>query len=204
MTGIQKPQEEKLKQLMQEIQSEILILVPYRDFYACVVRNFSAGVIKELMRGLGVLAWGKLRQTYRMLSLSKRDSSSEAFYEALCAFDLGCFAYALWMYFSHFEEEQKEMVNQIWCARKDFMPSLADVLVVSYTFTGLVRNDWRPWDAFYYGLASPNYMHETFGQSLVYQDKFIGHILSDAAMKKLKEILRAYMRKLNSGGGSRP
>ena len=199
MTGVQKTLKEMQKEFLKEILKEVDCLARQRDYYmnAAVVRVYSDRVINFLMKDRGIDAWEMLRKAYNELLLAKRASSPQMFYEALCAFDLACFAYSLWVYFGHFEEGEQEIVNHIWHERRYFLPHLADVFVASFNYIVHLRDGWKPGEAFYCVLKSANYVYETFGQCFMYNDKLVGHLIGSEALSKLKDLFRAYARDYN-------
>jgi len=214
MTGMRKtgkrnwrellPEYKDLIAFLQEVRIEIDSIVHSHEFSVRVVRACVVAEIDLLIEDKFTGAIKARECAYGALCQAKTQVDPEAFYEALCAYDLGDFACDLWVHFSHFREDERSVIYQIWHARKDFLPNLGDVFQVAFDWVLRVRTNGNLGLRFYYALKRPNGMYAAFGQSCMYDDKPIGHILSEAAMKKLKEIFRAYVRERNSGEGRRP
>jgi hypothetical protein len=195
-------QDEMLKELLQEVRRELDQIVRSHRFSVRVVRACVASEIELLIEDRFIGAVEARSFAYRALCQAKTQVDPETFHEALCALDLGSFASDLWVRFGHFcVWKAEDMIYQVWHARKDFLPNLADVFRVVAGFVGRMKRGQSPGIAFYYDLKSPNDMFAIFGESCVYGDKPIGHILSATAMKKLKELLRGYVRGRSLGAG---
>ena len=207
MTGVQKTREEKRKEFLQEVRRELDSLdsiIHSHNFWLWVVRTFVATEIDLLIEKQFIAAVQARRFAYGALCQAKTQVDPEAFHEALCAFDLGAFAANLWVHFTYFREDEQDIIYQIWHARKEFLPNLADAFDAAFSFAGHMRRGNSPGFGFYYTLKRPNGMYATFGESFLYHDKPIGHILSEAAMKRLKKIFRAYVRARKGGAGRSP
>jgi hypothetical protein len=192
MTGMQKPQAERLKEFLQEIMQELDSVVQKRGLYAAVVRNYVAIEIKLLIEDDFVSADTKLKFAHRMLTVPYAQDDPEDFHEALCAFDLGFFAASLWVYF---DDEIEAIAKPIWGARQEFLPYLAESLRVAYLFSIYLTDGAEPRRAFYYALKSTNHMYGFFDSCSVYYNKSIREILPAAVQNKLKQMLYAYARK---------
>jgi hypothetical protein len=104
-----------------------------------------------------------------------------------------------------------EVAKEIWDARQIFAPLFSDALLAAHEFMFNVKYT-TPMRAFFYALRSPKFytlrgpkFEDGFGiYSIVYGKKPIGHLLEPAAMAKLKDIFRAYVRERKGGAGRRP
>jgi len=201
MTGAQKTREEKRKEFLQEVRGELDSVIHSHRFWVRVVRACVAAEIDLLIEDRFIGAVEAHRFAYRALCQTKTQVDPEAFHEALCAFELGAFANSLWVHFTYFREDEQDIIYQIWHARKDFLPNLDDVFLVIFDLVLRVRGNRNLGLGFYYALKRPNSMYATFGTSFLYGAKPIGHILSDAAMKRLKEIFRTYVWERKGGAG---
>jgi len=214
MTGMQKtgkrnwrellPEYKDLIAFLQEVRSELDSIVHSHEFSVRVVRACVAAEIELLIEDRFTGAIEALRAAHGALCRATNQVESDAFYEAMCALDLGLFASNLWVHFSHFREEERSIIYQIWHARKDFCPNLADVFQLAFYWVLRIKNDRSLRLGFYYDLKRPNQMYATLGESCLYGNKPISHVLSEAAMKKMKELFRAYVRERNSGAMRRP
>jgi len=204
MTGEQKTREEKRKEFLQEVRGELDRLIHSHSFGVRVVRACVAAEIELLIEDRFTGAVEERWSAYRALCQEKPQVDPEAFHEALCAFDLGAFANSLWVHFTYFREDEQDIIYQIWHARKDFLPNLDDVFLVIFDLVLRVRGERNLGLGFYYALKRPNGMYATFGESFLYHDKCIGHVLSEKAMKRLKDIFRAYVRERKGGAGRSP
>jgi len=133
----------------------------------------------------------KLWFAYFELMRVNEQAPPEAFHEALRALDYACFAYTLRFALGR-KKEIKEIAEQIWEAREEFSPHLEDALRAAFEYIENLCWDYTPFRAFFCALKEHNHI---FLLSLPYGRKPIGHVLSAAAMSKLKDILRAYMRR---------
>jgi len=195
MTGVQKVRDKRLIEFLQEIGQELDCVVQRRGFYAAVIRNYVAVGIKLLMKGCFPEAHAKLELAHRSLTDGFAEEDPEDFYEALCAFDLGFFATALW---AHFDDEIEAMAKPIWEARQKFLPYLSEAFRVAYLFSNYLKDGTKPRWSFYYALKTPNYMHIRFDYS-VYVYKSIGEVLPEAVLNDLKQILYAHAREWGRG-----
>jgi hypothetical protein len=190
MTEMRKPREERLKEFLQEIWQELVVVHP-RDLQVEMVRNLAAKAIeiqmgKEKGDGRNVLI-----SAYKTILQIDARSSPEAFYQALCVFDIGCFAYSLGYQFDLIEE----VIKEIWRERKVFSPNLSDAAYTAFCFVSHLLRGKGPKRAFRYALREFNTVYKvsrTYSVQSVYGDKPIGHVLSSAALTRLKELLRAY------------
>jgi hypothetical protein len=196
---MQKPREERLTELLQEVKQELDSAVRPRELYAAIVCAYASKAIELLVRGEGVEASEKLRLACKTVAQAKTHASREDFYEALCALDLGFFAYSLESYLHEIEI----MARQIWYDRKEFMPQLSEAIRAAYLFAAYLRNGHSVRLAFYYTLQSLNHMRLILGHSAVYGNKLIGHVLGSSKLNRLKELLRAYVCKRNGEGSLR-
>ena len=204
MTGEQKTREEKRKEFLQEVRRELDSVIHSHRFWVRVVRACVAAEIELLIEDRFIGAVEARWFAYRALCQAKTQVDPEDFHEALCAFDLGAFAASLWVHFTYFREDEQDIIYQIWHARKDFLLNLDDVFHVISDLVLRVRGDRNLGLGFYYALKRPNGMYAAFGESFLYHDKPIGHILSEVAMKRLKKIFRAYVRQRKGDAGRRP
>jgi hypothetical protein len=196
MTGVQKARDKRLIEFLQEIGQELDCVVQRRGIYAAVVRNYVAIEIKLLLEGNFVLANTRLKFAHRMITDAYAQDDSQDFYEALCAFDLGFFAAALWV---HFDDEIAAMAKPIWEVRREFLPYLSEALRAAYLFSINLNDGTKPRWSFYYALKTPNHMYTAFDYS-VYQHKSIGEVLPPVVQNTLKKVLYAHARgRLRSG-----
>jgi hypothetical protein len=203
ITGMQKLLEERRKEFLQEIRKELDCVIQSHRFWVRVVRACVAAEIELLIEDRFIEACEAHRSAYEALCQAKAQVEPEVFYEALYAFDLGAFANSLWVRFTYFREDEQDLIYQIWHARNDFLPNLDDIFLVIFDLVLRVRLDSDLGLGFYYALKRPNGMYADFGESFLYQDKPIGHVLKEMAIKRLKEIFRAYVRKRKGGAGHR-
>jgi hypothetical protein len=189
MIGMQKSKAERLHGFLQEVRQELDFVVPKRGLYAAVVRNYVTIELKLLREGDFVAAMAKLRFAHRMITDAFAQEDPEDFHEALCAFDLGFFASSLWVYF---DDDIEVMATQIWRARREFLPYLAEALRVAYLFSIYLYDGNKPRWAFYYALKATNDMYLVFDSYSVHHNRCIGDILPEAVRNKLKQILYAY------------
>jgi hypothetical protein len=205
MTGVRKRLEERQKEFLQEVRRELDCIIQSHRFWVRVVRACVATEIELLIEERFIEACEAHRSAYEALFQAKAQADPEVFNEALYAFDLGAFANSLWVRFTYFREDEQVLIYQIWHARNDFLPNLDDIFLVIFDLVLRVRLDLDG-DlglGFYYALKRPNGMYADFGESFLYQNKPIGHILKETAMKRLKEIFRAYVRERKGSAGHR-
>ncbi len=186
-----KPREERLREFLQEVRQELDRVVQRRELFAAIVRGYVAKEIELLMQGRMVEARQKLDLAYRTLFQTEAQDDLEDFYEALCAFDFGFFAYSLRVYF----DDVEWIARQIWQARREFIPILEEALATARFFVLSLSDGVKPRWALHYALKRPNHMSSIFGHSFLYGNKPAGEVLGESALAKLKKLLRAYVRK---------
>jgi hypothetical protein len=193
MIGMQKPREERLTELLKEIRQELDCIIHPCNLHVEMVRNLVAKLIELQIEEKHERRWYP-EQVISATCEAIRETSNdpEGFYQSLCLFDLGLFAYSLGYCLL---EDIGDVVEEIWRERKIFIPNLSDAIYVAYLFAIHLRKGKGPKRSFRYALREPNTMHKVFKVfrgALIYGEKPIGHVLGSAALTRLKELLRAY------------
>jgi hypothetical protein len=192
MTEVRKTQKEQLEEFLQEIWQEINFVVCPYNLQVELVRNLSVKAIEIQMEKEEGDVRKELISAYKVIHQIDAGSNPEAFYQALCVFDIGLFACALSYQFDLIEGITKE----IWRERKVFGPNLSDAAYVAFCFVCHLRRGKGPKRSFRFALREFNTVYRvwrTYSVKSVYGDKPIGHVLNSAALSKLKELLRAYV-----------
>ena len=202
MTETQKTCVEKIRELWQE-------LLPAVDYEAWSDNLFLAtmcirisNVIRLLIQGKVAGAQMELWKTQHLLVTSKTAAEEpEILHQSLHILDIGNFAWSLASYSRYgwaLEGYTKcfcdivEVAKEIWNARENLAPLLADALLAAHKFMFNCQYI-SPKRAFFYALKSPKFEDRFVIYSTIYGKKPIGHLLGPTAMAKLKDILRAYV-----------
>jgi len=210
MTGMQDPCVEKIREFWQEIQ-------PVVSHENCPDDLFLATVCCYVYRALHYLMQGNLQKSkeelwnihYLFVTSRTASEEPELLRQALYIFDIGQFAWNLasysrygwaWAGGARCYCDILHPAREIWRSREVFAPHLTDALHAAYVFMTDLKYV-KPWRAFRYALKSTSYICNFRHCPAIYEDRPIGHVLGSSAIAKLKEILRAYVRKRNSGGG---
>jgi len=190
MTGIQKPCQEKQTELLKKIRLELDCIIHPCNLYVEKVRNLVEKLIELQIEKEQERSWYPEELIFATCgAIREMSNDPEAFYQSLCLFDLGLFAHLLDYCFL---EGIWDVAEEIWCERKIFIPNLSDAIYVAERFAIHLRKGKGPRRSFCYALKEPNTMHRLLGDSSVYGNKPIGHVLGSAALTRLKEMLRSY------------
>ena len=188
---MRKTQKELLEEFLQEIWQELNFVVCPSNSQLELVRNLSVKVIEIQMGKEEEDVRKVLISAYKVIHQIDAESNPEAFYQALCVFDIGLFASALGYQFDLIASITKE----IWRERKVFSPNLSDAAYAAFCFVCHLRKGKGPKRSFRYAIRELNTVYrilEIYSVQSVYGNKPIGHVLNSAALSRLKELLRAY------------
>jgi hypothetical protein len=188
---VHKTREERLKEFLQEILQELDSVLRPCNLQVELVRNLVTKVIGMQMGEEEGDRRNLLISAYKTVHQIDAENNSEAFYQALSVFDIGVFAYSLGYQFDLIEGIAKE----IWRERKVFSPNLSDAAYAAFCFVCHLKRGKGPKRSFRYALRELNTMYKVeqiYSVQSVYGNKPIGHVLSSAALSKLKELLRMY------------
>jgi cytochrome c553 len=191
MTEVRKTQKEQLEEFLQEIWQELNFVVCPSNLQVELVRNLSVKPIEIQMKKEKRDVREELISAYKVINQIDAGNNPAAFYQALCVFDIGLFAYALSYQFDLIASITKE----IWRERKVFSPNLSDAAYAAFCFVCHLRRGKGPKRSFRHALRELNTVYrisEIYSVKSVYGNKPIGHVLNSAALSRLKELLRAY------------
>jgi len=191
MTEVHKTQKERLEEFLQEILQELDSGVHPSNLQVEQVRNLAIKAIEIQMKKEKGDVEKVLISAYKVIHQIDAESTPEAFYQALCVFDIGLFACALSYQFDLIASITKE----IWRERKVFGPNLSDAAYAAFCFVCHLRRGKGPKRSFRYALREHNTVYRIsriYSVQSVYGNKPIGHVLNSAALSRLKELLRAY------------
>jgi len=203
MTETQKTCVEKIRELWQELLPAVDYEAWTADLFLATLCVHVSKVIRLLIQGKIAGAEMELWKSQHLLITSKTAAEApEILHQSLHILDIGNFAWSLAAY-SHYgwalEDYTKcfcgivEVAKEIWNAREKLAPLLADALLAAHKFMFNCQYI-SPKRAFFYALKSPKFEDGFVIYSTVYRKKPIGHLLETAAMAKLKDIIRAYVR----------
>ena len=202
MTEGQRICKEKIRELWQELLPAVDYEAWPADLFLATMCVHVSTVIRLLIQGKIASAQMKLWKSQHLLITSKTAAEEpEILHQSLHILDIGNFAWSLASYSRYgwaLEGYTKcfcdivEVAKEIWNARENLAPLLADALLAAHKFMFNCQYI-SPKRAFFYALKSPKFEDSFVIYSTVYRKKPIGHLLEPAAMAKLKDILRAYM-----------
>ena len=203
MTETQKTCVEKIRELWQELLPAVDYEAWTADLFLATLCVHVSKVIRLLIQGKIAGAEMELWKSQHLLITSKTAAEApEILHQSLHILDIGNFAWSLAAYSRYawaLEGYTKcfcdivEVAKEIWNARENFAPLLSDALIAAHKFMFNLKYS-NPMRAFFHALRSSKFEDGFAIYSTVYGKKPIGHLLETAAMAKLKDIIRAYVR----------